>query len=193
MTTDDSLADLATIENTLRRFDRHILERSLRPGITAATVRDALGGVGLAAPPELISLYGWRDGTSTSGVEAVDDIHLFPGFYLLSVEDAVANFRAFVADSRWQTGWLPLFANGGGDFYVLDLGGPAARPVRHFRIDEAEHPIEFNSLESMFRTLAEAFERNVFFVDTDGYLETDDVVFGELAAELNPDVAWWRD
>jgi hypothetical protein len=153
----------------------------------------ALGGVGLVATPELEALYGWRDGTSTAGVTAVDDIHLFPGFYLLSVEDAIANYRAFVTDARWTTGWLPVFANGGGDFYVLDLSAPVASPVRHFRIDEAEHPIEFSSLGAMLVTLAQAFERGIFFVDPSGYLEMDDLVFGELAAELNPDVAWWRD
>jgi hypothetical protein len=31
-----------------------------------------------------------------------------------------------------------------------------------------------------------------FFVDTDGYLEMDDLAFGDLAAELNPDASWLR-
>jgi hypothetical protein len=44
----------------------------------------------------------------------------------------------------------------------------------------------------LLRTLAEAFEREVFFVDPNGYMEMDDLVFGDLAAELNPDVSWWR-
>ncbi|MBE1605678.1 hypothetical protein [Actinopolymorpha pittospori] len=124
---------------------------------------------------------------------ALDDIHIVPGFYLLSIQDAIANCRAFATDSRWTPGWLPLFANGGGDFYVLDLSSPSGSPVRHFRIEEPEHPIEFGSLRALLTTLAEAFERGVFFVDPNGYLEMDDVVFGELATELNPDVGWWRD
>lgn len=191
--TDDLSSALAAIEKALQRLRRSVLQRSLQAGLPASTVQKALAGVGLAAPPELETLYGWRDGTSTAGVPAVDDIHLFPGFYLLSVADAVANYRAFATDSRWTDGWLPIFANGGGDFYVLDLSSPAARAVRHFRIDESEHPIEFNSLDAMLMTLAEAFERGIFFVDPGGYLEMDDLVFGELAAELNPDVDWWRD
>lgn len=138
-------------------------------------------------------MYGWRNGTATAGVAAVDDIHLFPGFYLLSLEDALANYRAFAADPRWTVGWLPLFANGGGDFYIVDLSQPAAAPVRHFRIDESEHPIEFGSVQSLVATLAAAFERGIFFVDSSGYLEMDDLVFAGVAAELNPDIAWWRD
>ncbi len=190
--TDDLSVPLAVVDKALQRLDRSVLQRSLQPGLPASGVRAALGGVGLSSTPELEALYSWRDGTSTAGV-VLDDIHLFPGFYLLSVADAVANYRAFVIDSRWATGWLPIFANGGGDFYVLDLSSPAASPVRHFRIDESEHPIEFSSLGALLTTLAAAFEQGVFFIDPSGYLEMDDLVFGELAAELNPDVDWWRD
>lgn len=191
--TDDLSAPLTTVETAVQRLDRLVLQQALQPGLPAEAVSDALGEVGLHATPELETLYAWRNGTSTAGIAAVDDIHLFPGFYLLSLEDALANYRAFVTDSRWTTGWLPLFANGGGDFYVVDLGSPPAAPVRHFRIDESEHPIEFNSLGALLTTLAEAFERDIFFVDPSGYLEMDDVAFGELAAELNPDVGWWRE
>jgi hypothetical protein len=155
-------------------------------------VQEILGEVDLTAPPELVALYGWRDGTSTAGV-ILDDIHLFPGFYLLSAEDAVTNYQAFLTESRWRTGWLPIFANGGGDFYILDLSSPVVRRVRHFRIEEPEHPIEFNSLNSFLTTLAYAFDRGITYLDPSGYLEMDDLAFGELAAELNPDVGWWRE
>ena len=91
-------------------------------------VRSSLAAVGLTSIRELEELYGWKNGTSIAGVAAVDDIHLFPGFYLLSIEDAVANYRAFAPDARWMGGWLPVFANGGGDFYVLDLNTSAGVP-----------------------------------------------------------------
>lgn len=192
MTTDDLSAPLAAIGDALLRLGRRVLLQSLQPGLPGARAHEAFGQVGLNPPPELVTLYGWRNGTSTERV-SLDDIHLFPGFYLLSVDDAVANYQAFVTDSRWRTGWLPVLANGGGDFYVVDLSSSASSPVRHFRIDELEHPIEFSSLSSLLETLAEAFERGVFFVDPGGYLEMSDRAFGDLAAELNPDVDWWRD
>jgi hypothetical protein len=189
----DLSAALATIEAALERFDRQVVLRALQPGLPHEDVEAALGAAGVDAIPELTTLYGWRDGTSTAGVAAVGDIHLFPGFYLLSVEDAIANYRAFMPNARWTAGWLPVFANGGGDFYVLDMSSSVSSPVRHFRIEEIEHPFEFSSLGAMLATLAQAFERQVFFVDPSGYLEMDDLVFGELAAELNPDVDWWRE
>lgn len=176
---------LSQLEAALTRLDRQGLLRALRPGLSAVEVQEILGSVGLTSNAELEALYGWRDGTSTEGVAAIDDIHMFPGFCLLSLGDAIANYRAFVTDRRWEPGWLPVFANGGGDFYVVDLGSHEC-PARHFRIDESEHPIEFSSIKDMLRTLAQAFERGTFFMDAGGYLEMDDLAFGTLAAELNP-------
>lgn len=189
----DLLSSLATIEKALQRLGREVLLDSLQEGVPAEAVRSSLAAVGLPSSPELETLYGWKNGTSTAGVAAVDDIHLFPGFYLLSLEDALANYRAFANDARWSVGWLPLFANGGGDFLVLDLSQPGGGSVRHFRIEESEHPIEFGSMGALSTTLAAALERGVFFVDPSGYLEMDDLVFAAVAAEFNPDVAWWRD
>lgn len=191
--TEDISSPLEFIEKALQRLGRRVLLESLQEGLLAEEVRSSLAAVGLPPTPALEALYGWRNGTSTVGVAAVDDIHLFPGFYLLSLEDAVANYKVFTTEGQWMAGWLPLFANGGGDFYVLDLSRPAASPVRHFRIAESEHPIEFGSLDGLFVTLATAFDRGIFFVDPGGYLEMDDLVFGGIAAELNPDVDWWRD
>ncbi len=190
--TKDLSASLASIEAALQRLGRHALLRSLQAGLSAESVRSSLSAVGLVSASELEALYVWRNGTSTAVGLTLDDIHFFPGFYLLSIEDAIANYRAFVTDSRWGPGWLPIFANGGGDFYVLDLGSISTRPVRHFRIEESEHPVEFTSLGAMLATLAAAFEQGIFFVDPNGCLEMDDLVFGELAAELNHDVDWWR-
>jgi hypothetical protein len=78
-------------------------------------------------------------------------------------------------------------------FYVVDLGPTGAGAVRHFWIDEAEHPVEYSSLGAMMATLAQGYERGIFSVDPDGYLEMDDLVFGGLTSELNPDVAYWRE
>jgi len=159
-------------------------------GLDANEVRSLLNGSGLPSSAAVEAVYSWRDGTQTAEV-SLDDSHLFPGFYLLSLEDSILNYRAFVGNPRWSPGWLPLFANGGGDFYVVDLGSEPSGLVRHFRIDETEHPIEFTSLDGMLTTVMADFERTVFFVDGDGYLEMDELAFAVVAAELNPHVPWW--
>lgn len=186
MTTDLREA-LSRIEAGLAQLGRGVLLRALRPGLGAEEVGRQLTGAGLPNDSAVASLYGWRNGSETEGV-TLDDIQMFPGFYLLSLEDAVTNYRAFDADQRWSPGWLPIFANGGGDFYLVDLGDESPGMVRHFRIEEAEHPIEFRSLPDMMTTLAAGFDRGVFYVDPHGSLEMDDVRFAALAKEVNPSV-----
>lgn len=188
----DMQMSLSRIERALRKLGRSTLLTALRPGAPADRTRAVLEAVGLSSDQQIETLYHWRDGTRTQGIGSIDDIHMFPGFYLLSAEDAVANYRAFVADARWSRSWLPIFANGGGDFYVVDVGEEAQGRVRHFRIDETDHPVEFPSLEAMVATLAEGFDRRVFFVDSAGFLEMDDLAFGSLAAETNPEIPWWQ-
>ena len=164
MTTNGLSVPLASIESALQRLDSDRPAAFPKGWLARLDVACGSRRGCLPVPPELESLYGWRNGTSTVGIESVGDIHLFPGYYLLSLEDAIANYQTFLTDSRWTAGWLPIFANGGGDFYVLDLDS-SALPVRHFRIEESEHPIEFNSLGSLLTTLASAFEP-VFFSST---------------------------
>ena len=142
--TDEFSTPLATIETALQRLDRQALLRSLQAGLSAEDVRSSIGAVALPSSPVLEALYGWRNGTSTTGDVTLDDIHILPGFYLLSIEDAIASYRAFVTDSRWRPGWLPLFANGGGDFYVLDLSSPAASPIRHSGLRNPSIPLSSN-------------------------------------------------
>lgn len=189
----ETLRSLATIEAALSRLGRTALLRSLQDGVSAGTVRSTLTTVGLQSTSDLEAVYGWRNGTSRDSPASLDDVQLFPGFHLLSLEDAVTNYRVFVTDRRWTPGWLPIFANGGGDFYVADLRPSDAGAVRHFWLGEAEHPIEFPSLGAMMTTLAQGFERSIFFVDHRGYLEMDDLAFDALATEMNPDAAYWRE
>lgn len=96
-------------------------------------------------------------------------------------------------ESRWAPTWFPLFADGGGDFIVIDLQSEADAPIRHFRIEETEQPIEYGSLLDMVNTLARGYDDGAIYLSDDGYLDIDDARFVAIAAELNPDVAWWTE
>lgn len=186
----DIYVSLASIEESLRGLSRVVLLDSLREGIPSETVRSLLARVGLESFPELEALYAWRNGTVTESVK-LGEIDIFPGFYLLSLEDAILNYRTFVGDMRWQVGWLPLFADGGGDFYIIDLGMESGRPVRGFWIEWGEHSVEFSSLNMMLRTVAMGFARGVLFLDSNGYLSMDFHEFEVLASEVDPGVKDW--
>lgn len=112
---------LANIERSLLALGRSACLQMLRPGLAPERVASALADLSLPSSEDVVALYGWRDGADASSASTLDELQLFPGFYMLSLSDAAANHRGFVADPRWLHGWLPVFANGGGDFYVVDL------------------------------------------------------------------------
>lgn len=181
----------ARLKHALVQLNRDVLLRSLQPGLTVEQITSFLREAGLPSDPLVQSLYQWHDGTAPDG-GTIGELSLFPGFYLLSLRDATLNYRAFLRDSRWHPGWLPVFADGGGDFYVVDLGDEQVGVVRRFRIDDSDHPIAFRDLADMIHTLAEAFEAGTFYIDDDGHFESADADFARLASHLNPGAPAWN-
>jgi len=189
--TTDLRQSLERLEHGLESLGRAKLLDALNPGVKPAVTRHMLSTLGLGQSPELDMLYHWRNGTGATS-HALGDLYIFPGYYFLSQADIWVDYAALVEDSRWHPGWLPVLADGGGDYYAVDLTAGGTGSVRHFRNYDVEHPVEFDSLTDMVRTLAEGYERSVFFVDDHGYLEMDDSQFEMLAAEMNQTVSWWR-
>lgn len=187
------LDDLNAIEAGLTGLGRGVVQLLL-PGLAGKVIESRMAERQLPVSPDLRTLYGWRNGSNAGTGVALNDLHLVPGFYLLSLDDALANYDAFADDPRWDPSWLPVLANGGGDFLVLDHSrGGANSPVRHFRIEQSDHPIEYESLAEMVATFKRAFDQRVFYVHADGYLEMDDTAYAVLAASLNPNIAWWNE
>ena len=181
---------LESISEGLRRLGREPLLTALDAPLSFGEVAPALEDVGLAPSASVAALYEWHNGTKRD--ISLDDSQLFPGFYFPDFDEALTNYKVFCESPRWTRGWFPLFADGGGDFYVADFNSDAV-PMRRFRIEYAECPVEYESLPDMLSTLAAAFDEGIYYVDDDGYLEIDRVAFSSLAARLNPRVAWWKD
>jgi len=185
---------LGTIDVGLKRLGRTATIQMLQPGLPASECYKTLETLELDASGDLATIYAWHNGTSTTDGVVLDDLHLFPGFYFLSLQEAVANYVAFKGDDRWDPSWLPVFGNGGGDFFVVvcDRDLKEWGQVVHFRIDESEHPLEFASIEAMLATVAAAYEEGVYYVDDRGYLEMDDYSYIALATRMNGDAGYWR-
>jgi hypothetical protein len=187
----DEAALLNLLERELNRFGRESVISRLRPGLDPDDVRERVEKAGLKSSPYFEALYAWRDGVDTTEA-TIGEIDLIPGCYLLSLDDALTNYRAFRGSSRWNRHWLPFLADGGGDFYVVEASSEAEGAVRHFRIDESEHPVEFSSVSSMIVVVLAAYRRGAYFLDENGYLEMHDELFADLARELDPGVPWWH-
>ncbi|MFB9730910.1 SMI1/KNR4 family protein [Ornithinimicrobium kibberense] len=183
---------LGRIEAAHARLGRDTLLRALRPGLGAPDLDRSLTDAGLPDDAFVRSLFRWHDGVDTDGA-VLGDLWLFPGFYPLSLEDALLHAEAFRSHPRWGAGWLPVFADGGGDFYVVDRGDGREGAVRRFRMDEWDQPVEFANLADMVRTVATAFDDGIYHVDDEGWLEVDDAAFAGLARRLNPGVRHWAE
>lgn len=186
--TAELLRSLAEIEASLRRLARPTLA-FLQPGVKPEEVAAQLALRGLVAPGDLLELWAWRNGTGGPADTTLGALWLVPGFYLCSLAEATANFDAFVRQPRWNASWLPVLADGGGDFLAVACapdGGHGA--VYHFRIDGTGQPLEFRSIERMAATFAAALAEGAFYVDADGNFDEDYGAFAALAAELNPGV-----
>ena len=183
---------LAGIENGLRRLGRERTISLMHAGIPAAEVDAALYSVGLASSDQLRAWFAWHNGTDGG---TLGELAILPGYHQSSLGEVVASYRAFQDDPRWRRGWIPLLADGGGDFLVLDQSvGEEPWPVREFVIDEAEAPVEYVDVEAFAATVADAYAAGLF-TDQPGYLSiagrADD--YARLAAGRNPGVAWWTE
>ena len=186
-------ADLDVILSYLKELTRPVIER-LEEGLSHEEIDRYLSKVSLTGTQDLYELFSWRNGTKVQKGDRLDDLHFFPGFYFMAFEDAISQYALIKSDVRWKLGWFPIFSNDGGDFYVVDLANGSANesPVIGFMVNDSEHRIEYQSLTTMVATIRECFEKEVFFVDKNGYQEANDREHAKIARKNNPTVSLWQ-
>lgn len=166
----------------------------LNNGLSEDEINSAFNQVRLKPTKELVELYVWRNGSPVEKGTLLDDVQIIPGYHFLSLKDAIGCYLAVKDDNRWSSSWFPVFANGGGDFYAVDLSqavGDSA-PIVGFILGEIEQEVEYQSLATMLLTFSECFEKGVVFKTEEGYLEMDDDQQAEIAMRNNPEVAFWN-
>jgi cell wall assembly regulator SMI1 len=151
---------------SLQNLNRSGALSLVRPPQTPEAVSQALEQAGVATSSEVSDWYSVWDGQRPDG--ALGEMDVLPGFYALSLVDALAH-RSHQA---WLPSWLPLLADGGGDYIVVDTARSGAPVYRH-RSDEPEPERLASSLLSFLDTAVAAFAEGVVFVE-DGYLEQDE-------------------
>lgn len=166
----------------------------LNAGLSIEKIEGSFKKIGLEPTSELIQLYQWRNGTTVEKGTMLDNVQIIPGYHFLSLTDAINSYLAMKDDNRWNPSWFPFFANGGGDFYAVDLSqsdGYSA-PIIGYILGEDEQEVEYQNLTTMLLTFSECFEKGVVFKAEEGYLEMDDERQSEIATKNNPEVAFWR-
>lgn len=188
----DLLADLARIEAALGRLQRQELIGRLRAGVAESKLRATLEPLGLAPNPELVALYGWHDGTEAPDGEPDEDIQIYPGYFMLSSADAAAEIAATAEAPELDKRWFPILSDGDGSSFSVQLGASPHGPIIGVMPGIGQYQILFGSITALFHTIAEAYDRGVYFIDRHGFLEMDDRAFRALVRESNPDIEFWQ-
>ena len=130
---------LVTLEQVLAEVGAPVVGH-LRPGAAPEAVRDAVVASGAEPHPDLLSWYGWHDGTdlprsTTRQLLPTDGNRLIGGLHLLALEEARAGHdeaRALEEESAdprrgrplflWP-GWFPVLTFTDGWLVCLDTAG----------------------------------------------------------------------
>lgn len=189
----DMKSTLDRIVAHLRRLGRGAPDR-LQDGLSKETLDSWESRLSFALTGELETIYSWRNGTKADAGVLLENVYLFPGFYFLSIEEAVEVYEEREDTEQWRAGWFPLFADGGGDFYVV--------PCQVTKVETAEmigfihgEPVqtaEYESLTSMVETLDACFREGAFYVDDDDTMEIDDEKHRHIANRFNPTISEWQ-
>lgn len=182
-----------SLEQTIRSIFIH-LSRLGRPiaarrksGADERSISEKLSLCGLQSPPDFAEAYRLCDGTETAEGDALDEIQFFPGYYWMSLDEALATYDALTRDGQWNANWLPVFASGGGDFYSV-ICDPKSRDfgsVVGFILGEDDHMVEFVDITALLKTVERSFSEGAFFV-TDGYLEANYSKMRAIARSIQP-------
>jgi cell wall assembly regulator SMI1 len=167
----------------------HPVSQFLQPGATHDELSALATTMGMPLPAELQDFYAWHNGTAESGA-TLGELAFLPGYYVLSIQEALAQ-RASYLPLGWPHSWLPVFADGGGDFKALDLSrskGIAAPVTWYF---DAEWCDEYGSLEALLFTVRAACDAGALFFSSDGF-EIDSDRYALVARRFNPHIRLWH-
>lgn len=191
--TSELLDDLNRIKSGLERLSRTVLLNALAPGRPAEYTRNDLALAGLASNCEIECLYQWHDGTAFTDEHTLGQIWMFPIFYFMTFSDSLEYYNELQPAEWWQDTWWPIFTDGCGDLIITDLAKDGSGKVYHLHKDFAQVVLEYSSLGRFFHTIAAAFQQNIFYTRGTGRIEEVPRAFDSLAAQLNPEIAWWND
>ena len=181
---------LNEIEESIQQLNHPCVDH-LNPGITSLKIQELFEEIPLQPNQDLHALYAWRNGSKDSEGVTLGEQAFFPGFYLMSLEESIQTYQELRETSTWNQCWFPIFANGGGDFYAVNLAIEAQGEIIGYYIYEEEPQIEYNSLESMLQTFNECYKQGIIFQNEQGYLDMDYREHAEVAHEINPDLKMW--
>jgi len=171
-----------------------VLPSLLQPGLAQTEITSWESKLPFSFTLEVEAIYRWRNGTKAATGDLLESLSFSPGFYFLSIDEAIQTYMERENSPQWRKGWFPIFADGAGDFYLVicDQNKLETTNVVGFIHGEPEQSVEYESLSAMIQTIEAGFAEGAFFLDDDNSLEIDDEKFRNIAQRFNPGVQEWQ-
>src|SRR5262245_27938389 len=170
-----------------KRHGRKVVDL-LQPGLIAQSI--TAGTAPLLLHDDVVHLYMWRNGTRISQEYVLNDFYFIPGYYLLSLEDALDAYSSLISNTDWEKDCFPVLTSGGGDYYGVyyERLGKVSQYVRGY----SDHPVQYLSLPVMMQTVAELYESGAYSLDDRGFFEVNADAERLIASRLNPGLDCWK-
>ncbi|NIF05574.1 SMI1/KNR4 family protein [Chryseobacterium sp. Tr-659] len=181
------------------------MPKILNPPATEEEISQAEKVLNIKFNHDLRELYSLANGIhndyqTPSGLTGIIPIHNF-----LSLADAVdyynnnIEFREsfFNSDKDFTPDiqLFPFLEDGAGNCFWVDLNPNTNNENKIFWTNTfgKDPDYLYDSLKNLFHTIAESYEKNLFFIDKDGFLGLDYSKFDKISADNNNFLDYWKD
>ena len=180
------------------------MPKILCPPADESQIIDAETKLNLRFNSELKELYTFANGIQLDYVTPLGLTGLIPIHNFLPLSTAIEyyNVQNNFDDQfhNWEMNFkpglklFPFLADSSGDCYWVDLNLDTDNYGRIFWTNTlAEDPdYLFCSLTTMFKTISDCYESDVFKLDQDNYLDCDYTLWSQIAMKNNPGIKYWE-
>lgn len=143
--------------------------------------------------PMLLSVIYSKVGGTLYTVEDQSLMDFIPGFLIIHIDEYKKNYNEVNLITKkldFQGIYLPLLRNYSSDFYVFDTQTHNVCLLNH---DDAEINVLYNNPLDFLETLVQNYKKEVYFLDDDGFLDYYPDKEYAVAAEMNPEIEFWKE
>ena len=170
------------------------IRKSLRPSAKTGAIEKLQAKLGIALPADFAQSLQFHDGQKTDADNGLfpyadDVLGAMPSFRLLTLTEIAREWAMMkelhdvgefdgrktrpsrgISREWWNTGWVPIADNGGGDYFCLDTASEKAGSVGQVMVflhDMEERPLIAKSYAAWLEKLAKGFASGRYVFDGD--------------------------
>jgi len=173
------------------------LYKKLNKGHTRDEIIAKMNSIDISVPEDLIELYSWHNGIKVKD-EALGGLWLFPLAIFFCMEDSIKFYNNINnTNEYWKPKMFPVFGDGGGDFYLIDLDVHSQNYGQYFYYCLSDPFFDgiisiFDTTESALKTIYECYKRDVLVKEENSdILNFNNKEYFKTGKKINPRSTFW--